>query len=358
MMNTVFSFIIVLGILIFVHELGHFIVAKLFKVKVLKFSLGFGPRLVGRRIGETEYQVSAFPLGGYVNMLGENPGDETTAAEKERSFAAKPVWQRFLIVAAGPFFNLAFAVVLFFLIFAAVGIPHPAPGTMIGEIAVDSPAAEAGLMKGDRIIAINGIATEDWEDVSRLIQDSEGRPVELDIRRNGEIFSTVGEPVQQEVKNIFGEVVGQRYMLGITRSSEVEYQSVSLVTAMGAGLEQTWSLISLTLVAIVKMFQQIIPASELGGPILIAQLAGQQMEVGWINFVYFIALISINLGILNLLPIPVLDGGHLVFFGVEAITRRPVSMKIREMAQQIGLFLLIALMFFVFYNDIMRLVNG
>lgn len=357
-MNSILSFIIVLGILIFVHEFGHFIVAKFFNVKVLKFSLGFGPRLVGRKIGETEYQVSAFPLGGYVNMLGENPGDETAEAEKARSFAAKPVWQRFLIVFAGPFFNLAFAVLLFFMIYAAVGMPQPIPGTMIGEIAPDSPAAAAGLLEGDSIIAINGVTTTEWEEVSRLIRESDGRSVELDVRRNGETFNTVGIPVKQEVKNIFGEVVGQRYMLGITRSSEVEYQPISLFTALGAGLEQTWSLIWLTLVAIVKMFQQIIPASELGGPILIAQLAGQQMEVGWINFVYFIALISINLGILNLLPIPILDGGHLVFFAVEAITRRPVSMKIREMAQQIGLFLLIGLMFFVFYNDIMRLVNG
>ena len=357
-MNTIISFVIVLGLLIFVHEFGHFIVAKLFNVKVLKFSLGFGPKLVGRRIGETEYQVSAFPLGGYVNMLGENPGDQTEPDEQERSFAAKPVWQRFLIVFAGPFFNLAFAVLLFFLIFAAVGLPQPVPGTKIGEIAPGSPAAEAGLVQGDSIIAINGVATQDWEDVSRLIRDSEGRPVELDVRRNGEVINVVALPEKQEVTNIFGEVVGQRYMLGVTRSSEVQYQSISLLTALGAGLEQTWSLIWLTLVAIVKMFQQIIPASELGGPILIAQLAGQQMEVGWINFIYFIALISINLGILNLLPIPVLDGGHLVFFTVEAITRRPVSMKVREMAQQVGLFLLIALMFFVFYNDIMRLFNS
>lgn len=357
-MNTIISFVIVLGLLIFVHEFGHFIVAKLFNVKVLKFSLGFGPKLVGRRIGETEYQVSAFPLGGYVNMLGENPGDQTEPDDQERSFAAKPVWQRFLIVAAGPFFNLAFAVLLFFLIFAAIGLPQPVPGTKIGEIAPDSPAAEAGLAQGDSIIAINGVATQDWEDVSRLIRDSEGRPVELDVRRNGEIINVVAMPEKQEVTNIFGEVVGQRYMLGVTRSSEVQYQSISLAAALGAGLDQTWSLIWLTLVAIVKMFQQIIPASELGGPILIAQLAGQQMEMGWINFIYFIALISINLGILNLLPIPVLDGGHLVFFTVEAITRRPVSMKVREMAQQVGLFLLIALMFFVFYNDIMRLFNS
>lgn len=360
-MNTIFSFIVVLGILIFVHEFGHFIVAKLFNVKVLKFSLGFGPRLFGRRIGETDYQVSALPLGGYVNMLGENPADKddpADPADAERSFAGKPLSQRFLIVAAGPFFNLAFAVLLFFMIYALVGMPQPIPGTKIGEVAPASPAAEAGLQAGDSILAVNGVATEDWEDVSRLIRDSEGSPVALDIRRNGEVLQVTSTPEKQEVKNIFGEVVGQRYMLGVTRSSEVEYRSVSLFEALGAGFAQTWGLIWLTLVAIVKMIQQIIPATELGGPILIAQLAGQQMEVGWINFVYFIALISINLGILNLLPIPVLDGGHLVFFTVEAITGRPVSMRVREVAQQVGILLLLALMFFVFYNDIMRLFNG
>lgn len=357
-MNTIVSFIIVLGLLIFVHELGHFLFAKLFRVKVLTFSLGFGPRLVARRFGDTEYRVGAFPLGGYVNMLGENPADETDPADQERTFSGKPLWQRFLIVAAGPVFNLAFAVLLFFLIFAAVGLPQPAPGTKIGEVAVDSPAALAGLQKGDAILAINGVATEEWEDVSRLIRESEGRPVELVVGRDGHTFTTIGEPVKQDIHNIFGEVVGQRHMLGITRSSETVYERISPLAALSAGFAQTWSLIWLTLVAIGKMLQQIIPASELGGPILIAQLAGQQMEVGWINFIYFIALISINLGILNLLPIPILDGGHLVFFTVEAITRRPVSMKVREIAQQIGLVLLIALMFFVFYNDIMRLFNG
>ena len=357
-MNTIISFIIVLGILIFVHEFGHFIVAKLFKVKVLRFSLGFGPRLFGRRIGETDYQVSALPLGGYVNMLGEHPGETPDPEEAGRSFAGKPLWQRFLIVAAGPFSNLGFAVLLFFVIFAFVGLPQPIPGTKIGEVTPESPAAAAGLQRDDSIIAVNGVAAENWEDVSRLIRESEGQPVELDIRRNGEVFTTVGEPIKQDVENIFGEVVGQRYMLGVTRSTEVEYQSVSLLEALSAGFAQTWGLIWLTLVAIVKMIQQIIPATELGGPILIAQLAGQQMEVGWINFVHFIALISINLGILNLLPIPVLDGGHLVFFTVEAVTRRPVSLRVREIAQQVGILLLLTLMFFVFYNDIMRLING
>ncbi|MDZ7641721.1 MAG: RIP metalloprotease RseP [Desulfurivibrio sp.] len=357
-MTTIISFIIVLGLLIFVHELGHFLFAKLFGVKVLTFSLGFGPKLLSRRAGETEYRIGAFPLGGYVNMLGENPDEEIDPADRRRAFSGKTLWQRFVIVAAGPLFNLAFAVLLFFMIFATVGLPQPAPGTTLGEIAADSPAATAGLQEGDRIVAINGDATAKWEEMARLIGDSQGGPLELTIERDGETFTTVATPAEREVKNVFGEVVGQRYMLGITRSSNTVYQSVSIFTAFTSGFAQTWSLIWLTLLAIVKMLQQIVPASELGGPILIAQLAGQQMEAGWLNFVHFMALISINLGILNLLPIPILDGGHLTFYTIEAITRRPVSLKVREIASQVGLMLIIALMVFVFYNDISRLFQG
>jgi regulator of sigma E protease len=159
------------------------------------------------------------------------------------------------------------------------------------------------------------------------------------------------------VKNIFGEKVGERYLLGISRSEELIFEKVSLLTALGAGFSQTWNLIYLTLLSLVKIIQKVVPASELGGPILIAQLAGQQMEAGWMNLVYFMGLLSVNLGILNLFPIPILDGGHLLFFTVEGIMRRPLSMKTRELLQQIGLVLLVSLMFFVFYNDIMRLIG-
>jgi regulator of sigma E protease len=356
-MNSIISFVIVLGLLIFVHEFGHFIFAKLFGVKVLRFSLGFGPKLFGKQVGETEYLVSAFPLGGYVKMYGENPGDEVEPAEAGRAFSDKPLWQRFCIVAAGPIFNLLFAVLLFFLIYAIAGLPQPIPGTRIGQVAPDSPAATAGIVAGDEILSINGKPTTEWEQISEIVREGSGAPVTLVLKRGNETITTTGTPTRQEVKNIFGEKVGERYLLGITRSEELVFEKVSLFTALGAGLGQTWNLIYLTLLSLVKIIQKVVPASELGGPILIAQLAGQQMEAGWMNLLYFMGLLSVNLGILNLFPIPILDGGHLLFFTVEGIMRRPLSMKTREMLQQIGLVLLVSLMFFVFYNDIMRLMG-
>jgi regulator of sigma E protease len=354
-MNSIISFIIVLGLLIIVHEFGHFIMAKLFKVKILKFSIGFGPKIFSRCYGETEYLISAFPLGGYVKMFGEQRDEEIAPEDRNRSFSAKPVWQRFFIVAAGPVFNLLFAVFLFFMIFATVGLPIPVDNTLIGAVTAGSPAEEAGLKAGDRIISINGRETYEWLEVADLIANSKGELVELVIERQGERLEITGHPEFSPSHNIFGEEIEKRYMLGISRSEEVTFEKVSLWQAVKGGLTQTWTLIYLTIMGIVKMIQAVIPASELGGPIMIAQLAGKQMEAGWINLVYFMALISVNLGILNLLPIPILDGGHLMFFSYEALLRRPMSQKAMEICQQIGLVILVTLMVFVFYNDLVRL---
>lgn len=358
-MNTLISFIIVLGILIFVHEFGHFICAKMFRVKVLKFSLGFGPTLVGKQIGETEYVISAFPLGGYVKMYGENPNDEVEENLIARSFAHKPVWQRFLIVASGPVFNLFFAVFLYFLIYSIFGLPQTFFSTKIAAVAANTPAEAVGLKKDDVIIAIDGQKTEKWGDIVELIGNSEGKPVTLAVKRGDETVETLATPEKKEEKNIFGEPLGsKRYVLGIERTNEIVeiiYEKVSVYGAFKWGVLKTWDLIYLTFITLLKIFQRVVPASELGGPILIAQLAGQQMKAGLLYFTNFMAFISIQLGILNLLPVPILDGGHLVFFSVEALRGKPLSMKTQEMWQQVGLVLLISLMFFVFYNDLVRL---
>ena len=357
-MNTIVSFIVVLGMLIFVHEFGHFIWAKLFGVKVLKFSLGFGPKLISKQLGETEYLVSAFPLGGYVKMFGESPGEvaeeKMSAADVRCSFSMRPVWQRFIIVAGGPFFNLVFAFLLFFFIVLAAGLPQPVETTTISGVGPDSPAAAAGLLPNDTIIAIDGQETNRWEDVSMLIKNSDGRQVILTIRRDGSTVEFPMQPRMEKTKNIFGEVVGERYMVGIARSEEVTYEKVGFLAALEAGISQTWTWTYLTVMGLVKIIQKVVPASELGGPILIAKIAGERMEAGWINFLYFMAVLSVNLGILNLLPIPILDGGHLVYFTVEAILRKPLHPKIIEILQQVGLVLLVTLMIFVFYNDLMR----
>ncbi len=356
-MNSVISFIIVLGLLIFVHEAGHFIVAKLCGVKVLKFSLGFGPKVWGRQLGETEYLLSAFPLGGYVKMTGEKPDEKIPAEDQGRSFANKPIWQRFLIVGAGPLSNLLFTALLFFLIFAVSGIPEPDPeaSTQIGTVTADSPAAEGGLKSGDIILSINDLETREWVDVSELIRAGNGKPVQIKILRDDKVLHFEIQPKMDAVKDIFGEKVEERYILGITRSAEVIFVKSSLGRALQAGIEQTWTYIYLTVMGIIKIFQQVVPASELGGPILIAQLAGKQMEAGWINLLYFMGLISVNLGIINLFPVPVLDGGHLFFFTVEALRGKPMSRQTQEKLQQFGLFLLISLMLFVFYNDLNRI---
>lgn len=356
-MTTLISFIIVLGLLIFIHELGHFLVAKLFRVKVLKFSLGFGPKILGRQYGETEYQVSALPLGGYVKMYGENPLEEVDQEDISRAFSHKPVWQRFLIVLAGPVSNLVFPVLLFFLILASIGIPTPVDTTAIGGVAPESPAAEAGLKQGDNILAINGREIGSWGKVSEIIQDSNGKEIELTILRGGEELHIKTTPEIRKVENIFGEEVQERYMLGITKKTEITYKDSSIPEALVSAVSQTGSYIYLTILGIVKIFQQVVPTSELGGPILIAQLAGQQMKAGVVDFVYFIGLISINLGIINLFPIPILDGGHLALFSLEAVRRKPLEEQTMVIIQQIGLILLGCLMILVFYNDIIRIIG-
>ncbi|BHH84260.1 RIP metalloprotease RseP [Desulforhopalus sp. 52FAK] len=357
-MNTLFSFILVLGLLIFVHELGHFLFAKLFGVRVLKFSLGFGPRIAGKTIGETEYVISALPLGGFVKMFGENPDErEMTEEEKGGSFAHKTVFQRFGIVFAGPLFNLLFSVFLFFMVFAFVGVPTSTDSTTIGKITVDSPAEQSGLQPGDIIVEIDAIKTEKWLDVLEAVKTSEGKDITMVVDRGGEKQTLIVTPAIDTVKNVFGEEVEQRFMIGIMKSDEFTYDNVGMVAALKSAGLQTWMYIELTVMGFVKIFQRVVPASDLGGPILIAQIAGEQMRAGWINLIYFMGLLSVNLGILNLLPIPVLDGGHLVFLTLEAVRRKPVAERAQIVAQQVGIGLLGSLMIFVFYNDLARLFN-
>jgi regulator of sigma E protease len=353
--TTIIATVVVLGILIFVHELGHFLVAKWSGVRVLRFSLGFGPRIFSVIRGGTEYCISAVPLGGYVKMLGEDTEEDVAAEDRDRSFAVQSVWKRIGIVLAGPFSNLLFAILIFTLVYAFAGIPQLS--TTIGTVNPNSPAARAGLQPGDQVLSINGQEVTEWDEVSSKIQELGDKPLQLRIQ-SGEVVRVVEViPEVQEVNNIFGEPV-KRPVIGVTASGDLHIREVNPLLAGYYSLVQTWNLSKLFLLTVVKLIERVVPLETLGGPLLIAQMTGQQAQEGLLNLVYFTALISINLGILNLLPIPVLDGGHLFFFFIEAILGRPIGMKKIEMAQRIGMVFLIILMVFVFYNDIMRLIPG
>jgi len=352
-LTTILSTIIVLGILIFVHELGHFLLAKRLGVGVLTFSLGFGPKLIGRRFGETQYQISAVPLGGFVKLIGENPEEEVKEEDRHRSFSAAPIWKRALIISAGPFFNFFLAVALFSTI-NLFGIPYLP--SKIGEVSPGLPAERAGLKKGDLVLSIDGKEVSKWDDLSKMIRNSNGKDLLIKVKRNGEILEIKITPKLSTQKNLFGEEI-QTFIIGITPSDEIIVQKVGPLEAMSKGLSQTWYGIKLTVVTIVKLIERVIPAKTIGGPILIAQLAGEQARRGFLSLVLFTAILSINLGVINLFPIPILDGGHFLFLGLEAVLRRPISIKKMEIAQQIGLIFIILLMLFAFYNDLIRIFS-
>jgi regulator of sigma E protease len=341
--------VIGLGVLIVFHEFGHFLLAKLSGVGVLTFSVGFGPKLLVKKKGETEYALSAFPLGGYVKMVGEDPEEEVSPADIQRSFAHKGLFQRVAIVGAGPGFNLLLAVLLLMVVFLFYGVP--VISTQIGSVEKASPAEMAGIQKGDRIIAIDGRTVDSWEMLSGAIKQSQGKPISLRVQRDSQEISIKVEPRRKEARNIFGEKRDE-WMIGIGSQVTIEKGNAGL--SIVKAFTQTYDYARLTLMALYKMLTGEVSPRNLGGPILIAQMAGQQAQEGFGSFLAFVAVLSINLGVLNLLPIPVLDGGHLLFFIVEAMIGRPVAVRHREIAQQVGIFLLMLLMVYAFYNDIAR----
>ncbi len=354
MMTSIVAFIIVLGVLIFFHELGHFLFARLFGVGVEKFSLGFGPKIIGKKIGMTDYILSAIPLGGYVKMVGEEPGAELTDEEISCSFTHKPNFKKILIVAAGPIFNFILAAAIFFSLFCVYGLLVLKP--VIGSVGKGTPAYMAGLQKGDLVEAVNGVALDSWDKMAALISTSNGNELNLRLRRGDSVLELKIKPELQITKNLFGEDT-ERYMIGIGPSGEVFQRPLGMGQAALQSIARTWEISKLTLLSILKMIQGSISAKDnLGGPIQIARMAGDFYKEGAPNFLSFIAFLSTTLAVLNFLPIPVLDGGHIFFFIIESFTGRPVNLKFREISQQIGIAVLVMLMLFVFYNDIMRVV--
>ena len=351
----IFPFVAVLGILIFVHELGHFLVAKHFGVKVLKFSLGFGPKLIGKKIGETEYLISLLPLGGYVKMLGENDDDDEepiSPEEEKKSFSHKPVGQRIAIVGAGPAFNMILALFTFCLFYMFAGNHVLSPE--IGQIKENSPAHSAGLLKGDLIVAIDGKQTGTWSEIKEIIKDNTGEAVEITVARNDELRTVKLTPEISVTKNIFGEDI-KTPLIGIVASGTFKQIFYTPLEAVKIGFIKTWEITKLTFLTIVKLIQRIIPIKTVGGPIFIGQLTGQLAQESWTHLIPFMAIISINLGILNLLPIPVLDGGVIFFLLIEWVMGKPLHLKGREVAQKVGISLLLLFMVVVIYNDVTRL---
>ncbi len=351
---TFISALILFGVIIFVHELGHFLFAKIMGVRVLKFSLGFGPKLIGKKYGDTEYLISAIPLGGYVKMLGETSEEQLGDEEKQFAYNYQKVWKRFVIVVSGPLFNIIFAVAIFFFSFLN-GLPVMTPE--IGSTMPDTPAAKAGLVKGDRIMEIDGVTINQWEEMTEVIHKNPGKLLRMTIQKDGKTFQVSLTPEKKLVKDIFGEGkdVG---LIGIKPSGNTIIKKENIVNAFADSIDRTWEMSVLTLVSIVKLIQRVIPMETIGGPILIVQMAGEQASRGFLNFFIFMAIININLGVLNLLPIPILDGGHVLFLGIEAIRKKPLSEKVVSISQKIGLAILLSLMVVVFYNDILRLITG
>jgi regulator of sigma E protease len=352
-MTTALATIIVLGVLIFIHELGHFLVAKACGVRVDVFSLGFPPKLLHKQVGETDYRLSVIPLGGYVKLLGENPHDEVPPELVHRSFMHQSLWRRFFIVLAGPGFNFLFAVLALFLVFAFAGIPYPT--TEIGGVTENSPAAKAGLQKGDKILAVDGKPVQRWEELSPKIKKKGGHPVTLEVKRGGKVFQVTVTPQRQEVTDLFGGKVSA-VLIGIRASEEYGVDRVGPLRAFTEGVGYSLDIARVTLQSIYKLLAREVPLKTLGGPIFIAQIAGKQAEAGVTFLIHFMAVLSVNLAMLNLLPIPILDGGHLFFFLWEGIRGKPVAVKHREMAQALGLMLILAMMALVFYQDIVRLL--
>ncbi|MCG6552939.1 MAG: RIP metalloprotease RseP [Candidatus Magnetominusculus sp. LBB02] len=355
---TIVYAVLLLGVLIFVHELGHFIFAKAVGIKVTKFSLGMGPKLISRKYGDTEYALSALLIGGYVRMHGDEMTSDSDAGEieeKDRAFFAQPVYKRAIVVCAGSLFNIFFAVLLFTIIFLT-GVPRYL--SVVGEVGKDSPALAAGLTKGDEITQIGSTHIHYWDEMTEIIHESPGKPLNFTVKgADGQSRTLNITPQSKTVKNLFGEETHMG-LIGISPSGDSNKVTYGVFDSIIMGFKKTWEVVVLLLLSIVKLFQQVIPANTIGGPIMIFQMAAKQSAGGFLSFIMFMAVISINLGVFNLFPIPILDGGHMVYLAIEALRKKPLSEQAIAMSQKVGLALLLMLMAFAMYNDVVRIFTG
>jgi regulator of sigma E protease len=355
-------FLFVLTVVVFFHELGHFLVARWCGIRVLAFSIGFGPEIVGfnDRYG-TRWKIAAVPLGGYVKFFGDDnaasvPDHEAAAAmteaEKKDSFVHQPVASRAAVVAAGPIANFILAIVIFAAIFMIVG--KQTTSARVDAVQPGSAAAAAGFKPGDIVLAINGEKIESFADMQRIVSVSAGDTLTIDLDRGGDHVALKAVPELKELKDNFGN--SQRIgVLGISRSmaqGDIKTEKVGPITAVELGLQKTWFVVQRTLYYIGGVFTGKESADQLGGPIRIAQVSGQVASAGFAALIDLTAVLSISIGLLNLFPIPLLDGGHLLFYAIEAIRGRPLPERTLEVGFRVGLVLVLLLMGFAMRNDL------
>jgi regulator of sigma E protease len=346
------SFVVVLGVLVFVHELGHYLAARWRGVKVDTFSIGFGRAIATwtDRAG-TVWKLAWLPLGGYVKLHGQERPEDAPAAVRAkwvpgRTFHSKPVGSRAIIVAAGPIANFLLAIVLFAFLFAIIGQPVTLP--VVQTVLPNSAAAAAGLRPGDRIGAVDGQTIADFQALQKIVEANPGARLSLRIIRDGK---TLTVPVTAGSHMLDGHRVG---LLGVS-GGLLEYRPMSVPAAIGAGVKETWEITAKTADGVAQMIAGTRGTKDLGGPLRIAQLSGQVAELGLPSLVSFIAVLSVNIGLINLFPIPVLDGGHLLFFLFEAIRGRPLPPRAQEYGFRAGLALLAGLFVFATWNDLSHL---
>jgi regulator of sigma E protease len=342
-------FLIVLSVLVLVHEFGHFIAAKRVGIRVEKFSFGFGPKLFSVKRGDTEYLISAIPLGGYIKMAGDEPGESLTG--KSFEFLSRSIWDRFQVIFAGPLLNYVLAFLIFSIIFM---FGSPTLTTEVGSLLKDYPAEKSGLVIGDKVIKVDGKDVKYWEDMTEIIRKHLEGPMRLTIEKKGKISDIEIQPVIRDVKDIFGTHT-KIALLGIAPSQKIENVRYGFFESFSKGFRKVVDLTVITYKALWSIATGRLSVKEsMTGPIGIFIITGKAAEMGLIYLFHLMAMLSASLAIFNLLPLPVLDGGHILFLFIEKVRGKPLSLKVQENIANIGVGLLILLTVFIFYSDIVK----
>ena len=346
MLLTIAAAAFVFGLLVLFHEFGHFITAKLTGMRVDEFAIGFGPRIVSFRYGETVYSLRAVPLGGFNDIAGMDPA--TNEEADGRGYLSKPVWARMIVISAGAMMNFILPIFLFWGIFAFAGISSPSPEPVLGEVMADKPAYIAGLRNGDRIVRIDGKEIDSWQTFVKVIANADGKIFQVEYQRDGELKTTRLIPEYDKK--------AKRSLIGVISDSKTEYPGV--VESGVLAVKKTGFIIYKMLEGLVQLITGQAPSAEISGPIGVAQMAGEVAHLGFLPLLNFAALLSLNLGVINMLPVPALDGGHFLALIIELFRGKPMSEKMTHYTQMFGITVLLALMLFATKNDIVRLFLG